>query len=40
MRSAAQAVEYYEITCKGMLITFARRVGRDNVARVQEKTQR
>ena len=36
--AAAQAVEHYEITRYGSLIAWANRLGRDDVARVLEKT--
>jgi ferritin-like metal-binding protein YciE len=36
--AAAQAVEHYEITRYGSLISWANRLGRDDVARVLEKT--
>jgi ferritin-like metal-binding protein YciE len=38
MLSAAQAVEHYEITRYGTLIAFAKRLGRDDCARVLEQT--
>lgn len=36
--SAAQAVEHYEITRYGTLMAFARRLGRDDCARILEET--
>jgi ferritin-like metal-binding protein YciE len=38
MLSAAQAVEHYEITRYGTLIAFAKRLGRDDCARVLAET--
>jgi ferritin-like metal-binding protein YciE len=38
MLSGAQAVEHYEITRYGTLIAFARRIGRDDCARIFETT--
>jgi ferritin-like metal-binding protein YciE len=36
--AAAQAVEHYEITRYGTLVAWAKRLGRNDVARVLEKT--
>jgi ferritin-like metal-binding protein YciE len=38
MVSSAQAVEHYEITRYGTLIAFARRLGRDDCAKILEET--
>jgi ferritin-like metal-binding protein YciE len=38
MLSAAQAVEHYEITRYGTLIAFARRLGREDCAKLLEET--
>jgi len=38
MLSAAQAVEHYKITRYGTLIAFARRLGRDDIAKILEET--
>src|SRR5579872_3960966 len=38
MLSGAQAVEHYEITRYGTLVAFARRLGRDDCAKILEET--